>query len=271
MNLKQILSKKLNVKKEKLPKSFDQIGSISIIDIPDELKNYERIIGQELIRLHKNIKTVYKKGSARSGIYRTRKLNYLAGERTEITEHKEFGCKLRMNIRRCYFSPREGTERSRLIKQIRKGETIMVFFAGIGPYPILISRHTKAKNIIGIELNPVAVKYFRENAKINKAKNVSIIEGDVRKKAKEFYGLCDRVIMPLPETGYKYLEEAIKCLKKEGIINFYCFSPDDLSQIKEKIMRAGKRLNRKVKIIEQRKVLPYNAKISKWRIDIKVY
>ena len=42
-----------------LPVSFDQIGSIALFnDFPKELKKYEKLIGNKLIKLNKNITTV---------------------------------------------------------------------------------------------------------------------------------------------------------------------------------------------------------------------
>ncbi|RLI97031.1 MAG: tRNA (guanine-N1)-methyltransferase [Candidatus Aenigmatarchaeota archaeon] len=268
MNLKQVLEKR-GIKGA--PKSFDQIGDIAIIEIPDKLKNYEKIIGQTVLDLHKNIRTVLKKASPRTGKYRLRKLKLIAGVNKSITEHKESGCSFLLNVRTCYFSPREGTERIRVAEKVRKGEYVMVFFAGVGPFPIIISKKTKASGVVGIELNPACVRYFRRNIVLNKLTNVRAIQGDVQKVAKEFYGSCDRVLMPLPETGYKYLVYAIRCLKPEGIVHFYFISPEDeINKWKKLVRREASKLKRKAKIKEIKKVLPYGPKIYKWRIDFIV-
>ena len=52
--------------------SFEIIGSrekaIAIVEIPDELKKKQKEIAQEIIKKHKNVKTVLKKTSERIGI-----------------------------------------------------------------------------------------------------------------------------------------------------------------------------------------------------------
>jgi tRNA G37 N-methylase Trm5 len=64
----------------------------------------------------------------------------------------------------------------------------MVMFAGVGPYAIQIAKkQPKVKEVIAIEINPVAVKYAKENVVLNKVQDkVKVIEGDVREKCKDF-------------------------------------------------------------------------------------
>lgn len=263
MNLKQVL------KEKNIPacKSFDEIGDIAIIETPDE--RYEEIIGKELLDLHKNINTVFSKKSERHGKFRTRKLKLIAGENKSITTHKESGCLFELNVRKSYFSPREGTERIRLCEKVKPKETVMVFFAGVGPFPIVLSKKTDAEKIIGIEWNPNAVKYFKKNIKKNKCKNVDCIKGDVGEQSKKFYKKCDRIIMPLPETGYKYIKNAINCCKKNGIIHFYCFSKEN--ELDDWVFKIKKKTKRKIIVKDKKKVLPYGPGIYKYRIDLEVF
>lgn len=97
--------------------------------------------------------------------------------------------------------PRESTERMRIAKQVKPGEFIMLMFAGVCPYGIVIAKHQpKIKKIVAIEINPIAYKYMVENIKLNKLEDKIIpVLGDVKDKAKYWYGMCDRVIMPLPK------------------------------------------------------------------------
>ncbi len=255
----------------KLP-SFDIIGDIAIIEAGSE----EKKIAKEILKRHKNVKTVLKKASERYGTFRLRKLKLVVGRNKSITTHKEFGCTYKLNVRKVYFSPREGTERSRIVEKINEyggGELVLVFFAGVGPYAIMIGKKCNVRHVVGIEINPVAVKYFRENVRINKVKNVEVILGDVKDKAKRFYGKADYVVMPLPESGYKYLEDAVKCLKKGGICFFYGISHENdlFEKWEERIKKVGEKLRRKIKVLEKRKVLPYGVRKWKIRIDFRVY
>jgi tRNA (guanine37-N1)-methyltransferase len=174
---------------------------------------------------------------------------------------------IKIDPRKVYFSPREGTERLRIAQLVKESETVMVFFAGAGPLACVIGRIAKPARIIGIEINPAAVQYFKENATLNKL-NIEVVKGDVKKCAKNFYGQCERVLMPLPETSEKYLEEAMRCLKPCGACHFYCFSgEEELNERKKKISATGKKLKRKIRFLGEQKVLPWGPRIWKYRID----
>ena len=86
-----------------------------------------------------------------------------------------------MNVEKVYFSPRLSEERKRIFQQVKNNETILVMFSGIAVYPIVISKNTKAKAIVGIEINPIAHKYALENLKLNKISNVKLFLDDVKK------------------------------------------------------------------------------------------
>ena len=61
--LKDILNKKLTKKQLNiLPVSFDVVGNILIFsDFPEQLSNKEKIIGNEILKNYKHIKSVSKK------------------------------------------------------------------------------------------------------------------------------------------------------------------------------------------------------------------
>lgn len=270
MPLKDLLEGKLTKLQLRLvPSSFDVIGNkdnaVAIIEIPEELKKKQKIIAEALMKQHKNVVSVLEKASPRKGIYRTRKLKLIAGKRNTEVIHAESGCRFLLDPKKVYFSPREGTERLRISEKVKPDETVMVFFAGAGPFAMVIAKKSKPSRVIGIEINPDAVKYFQRNIKLNKVNNVQAVLGDVKEKAKEFYGTCDRVIMPLPETAIDYIEEAVKCIKSKGTVHLYFFSEDNKlnewkGKVKEKIPGA--------KIEEIQKVLPYSPKMWKYRMDI---
>jgi len=276
MALKDVLENKLKQGELKyVPRSFDIIGSkeraLAIVEIPKEIKRREKVIANAIMKLHKNVKTVLEKSSPRRGVYRTRRMKIITGSKNTVVVHKENNCLIKIDPRKVYFSPREGTERLRVAQKVRKEETVMIFFAGAGPFACVIGKLAKPEKIIGIEINPAAVRYFKENIKLNKLTNVAAIRGDVKKAAKEFYGQCDRVLMPLPESAVNYIEEAIHCLKSGGTCHLYCFSSEsDIPVVKKKISAAGKKLGRKVNFLEAQKVLPWGPRIWKYRIDFTV-
>jgi len=259
--------------KDKRPSSFDVIGHIAIIEIPERLKRKKKLIAKVIMSLNKHIKTVLEKASERKGIYRIRKYRFLAGEKNFETIHKEYGCIFKLDPTKVYFSPRELTERQRIASQVNENEVVMVMFAGVAPYAIQIAKkQPKVKEVIAIEINPIAVKYARENVVLNKVQDkVKVIEGDVRGKCKDFYGKCDRVVMPLPKGAEDFLDIAINCLKKEGHIHFYNWGAEpNIFENAEKIVKEklGK-MGIEYKIINKKKVLPYAPR--KWKVCLDIY
>jgi tRNA (guanine37-N1)-methyltransferase len=259
--------------KDERPSSFDIIGHIAIIEVPERLKRKKKIIAKVIMELNKHIKTVLEKASERKGVYRIRKYRFLAGEKNFETIHKEYGCVFKLDPTKVYFSPRELTERQRIASQVKENEVVMVMFAGVGPYAIQIAKkQPKVKEVIAIEINPVAVKYAKENVLLNKVQDkVKVIEGDVREKCKDFYGKCDRVVMPLPKGAEDFLDIAVKCLKNKGYIHFYNWGTEpNIFENAEKIVQEKLgNLGVKYKIINKRKVLPYAPR--KWKICLDIY
>src|SRR3989338_4047927 len=178
--LKDILGKKLTKKELSLvPSSFDMVGSIIIFsDFPKQLSKKEKISGNDILKNFRHFKAVFKKTKKYSGKFRTPKLKLLAGSNNKETMHKENNVKLKLNIEKVYFSARLSEERKRIAKKVRKNEKILVVFSGCGVYPLVIAKNTKAGEIYGIEINPIAHKYALENVKLNKISNVKLFLGD---------------------------------------------------------------------------------------------
>ncbi|RLE80211.1 MAG: class I SAM-dependent methyltransferase family protein, partial [Thermoprotei archaeon] len=206
--------------------------------------------------------------------YRIRDYEILLGDPVTEVVHKEHGYLLKLDPTKVYFSPREATERQRVAVQVRPGEYVMLMFAGVGPYAFAILKHQPhVDKIIAIELNPIAYKYLLENVKLNKAEGKVIpVLGDVREKASQFYGLCDRVIMPLPRGAYLFLKEAFYCLKPEGgIVHIYHWAPEErpYDEIGRIIHEEASKYGFEVQILNRRKVLPYAPRIVKVCVEFK--
>ena len=96
-NLKDALEGKLpDDLFDDLKTSFDVVGTIAILEIPDELEPYQDIIGKSLLGLNNNIKTVVRKEGKHEGVFRTQKMVHLAGKRTTETIHRENGVRLKL-------------------------------------------------------------------------------------------------------------------------------------------------------------------------------
>ena len=225
-NLKTSLRGKLTDKElDLIYKSYDVIGNIAVIRIPEQSVRYSEIIAEALLQ-QKNIDSVWRQSSPIYGDYRLRKLLWVAGERKSVTVHKEHGCLFKVDIEKCYFSPRLAFERIRIAQLVEDNDVVVNMFAGVGCYSIVIAKYSKASKIFSIDINPHAVRFMRENILLNKnVGRIFPLEGNANKIAKEtLNGKADRVLMPLPQKAYDYLDYALLTVKPlGGWIHYYDF------------------------------------------------
>ncbi len=244
MKLKEKLKDQLEPwELELVPKSYDIVGDIAIIRVPKMLEQRSKLVAEAIMQVDKHIKTVLLQESPVSGDFRLRDLEFIFGEKKTETLHRELGCLFKVDLKECYFSPRLSYERMRIAKQVKPGEIIVNMFAGVGCFSIIIAKNAKPKKVYSIDINPLAIHYHKENVKLNKVEDiVEPIEGNAKKVIKErFIGVAERVLMPLPEKAYEYLEWARLALKQEGgWIHYYGFEhaskdEDPVKKVKEKI------------------------------------
>jgi len=221
-NLKEALKEKLT--KQELAdfvRSYDIVGDIAILEIPKFLEKKETMIAQAILDMIKPVKVVVKKVGRHKGRLRLQRFKILAGEKRKTSFYKESGVRMKLHIEKVYFSPRFGTERLRIAKQIKKGEEILVMFSGCAPFPLVFAKNSGAKEIIGVELNKEGHKMGEENVRLNKFENIWLYYGDVRNVVPKLKKKFDRICMPLPKGGEDYLDIALGAIKKKGIIHFF--------------------------------------------------
>jgi tRNA (guanine37-N1)-methyltransferase len=198
--------------------SYDIVGDIAILRLNEESKKYGKIIAESVLNIHKNVKTVLAQTSPVSGDFRLRKLEYVAGENKIVTVHKESGCHFLVDVEKCYFSPRLFFERMRIAKIVGNGEVVVNMFAGVGCFSIIIAKHSKARKVYSIDVNPAAFQFMQENIRFNGVfGRVIPLFGDSKDIIQtKLSKVADRIIMPLPEKALEYLPYAILALKKTG-------------------------------------------------------
>jgi len=217
--LESILSEQ---ESQELISSFDQIGDIIIVRIPDSLLSKKKVIGETLLKQVKIAKSVFYQASAVEGDFRTRNLEILAGDDKTETEYKEFGCKFTVDVENAFFSPRLSTERERISNLVQNGETVVNMFAGVGMFSVMIAKK-KNCTVYSIDINPIASKLCEKNIKSNKlVGNIISINGDALQVIQEqLQNKSDRTLMLLPERSDEFLESAINATKNGGIIHYY--------------------------------------------------
>jgi tRNA (guanine37-N1)-methyltransferase len=249
-----------------LPRALDTVGDIAIIEIPPELKTHESLVGEAILKTHKNIRTVLAKAGAVSGTYRLREFDIIAGECRTDTVHKEYGCKYRVDVAKAYFSPRLSHEHKRIASLVQGNETIVDLFAGVGPFSVLIAKNNENAKVYAVDTNPEAVKLLKSNISLNRLENQVIpILGDARQVIEaKLLGVADRVIMNLPERAMEFVDAACRATKPAGgTVHFYGFIrlPDSLENMKlrfsESVEKAGRKVNRFLFAKTIRETAPY--------------
>jgi tRNA (guanine37-N1)-methyltransferase len=272
-----------------IPKSFDMIGSIAIVEFPgldnlsqEEGTSLKTAVGKAITIVNSSIKSVYEQASQVKGEYRLRKLQFLNGVDDPETIHKENHAIFKINVKKTYFTPRLVTERNRISSlEINKNETIVDMFAGVGPFSIQIA---KKKDVIihSFDINLDAINYLKTNIKLNHVEDkVFPYNTDVKKLLipDNKYGTLlkdqiDRVIMNLPERSLEFLDVACYLIKREGgIIHNYqfCMKPNPIrrgiNQFKEKLRQYNYQIER---ILYAKKVKSYSPSSDLISLDVKV-
>lgn len=225
----------------------------------------------ELMGRYANVKSVLKKQGGRAGVFRIYKMRLLAGDKNTEVVHREYGMLFKIDPRKAYFSPREAEERQRIAALAKNGERILVMFSGIAPYAIAVAKQKNCE-IVCAEINKKAAEYANGNLRINKlAGSVENICADIKKVYKKI-GKFDRILMPLPETAYKFLPEAFAAAKKGAVIQLYGISEEKnlFADVEEKAEKIAEKNGIKCRIIRRQKVLPFGVRMWKVRVDLKV-
>jgi len=208
--------------------SFDIIGDIAIIKIPDSLNQKKQLIADAILNKVRPIRSVFMQSSAVQGDFRVRDVEHIAGEKRTQTIYKEHNCRFKVDVAKVYFSPRLSTERARIASMVNQGEVIVNMFAGICTFSVIIAKKRECK-IYSMDLNPDAYSLCVENVKLNKVtERVIPMLGDAKNIImRELEGKADRVLMPLPERAKEYLEYAIMALKNKGVIHYFAHVHSD--------------------------------------------
>lgn len=256
-------------------RAFDVLGNIAIVRFPKKFKlNEKKEFAERLLGEQKSIKTVLEKKGKVKGRLRKISTKYLAGEKTKEVLYKENGCVFRFNVDTTYFSPRLSNERKEVTSKIKKQDKVLVMFAGVAPFPIVIAKKSGAK-VFSNELNRKANKYEILNIELNKLKdkiesfpgNIKNVAEKLKKQGEKF----DVIVMPRPQLKDSFLKQAFMLSKSGTRIYYYDFCQvSEIDSIVEKIKTEAKKFKRKVKILNIKsagELAPYKIRV---RIDFKV-
>lgn len=249
--LEEVLGDKLNqTELELIPRAYDLVGDIAILEIPDELSQHRFMIGEAFQTVHSNFETVLGKKGAISGTTRTRQYELLSGVDKTHTVHIEYGCRIAVDLARAYFSPRLLEEHNQVALQVADGELVLDLFTGVGPFALHIAKNSDAK-IVAVDINPDAIELLQKSITLNKLQGkIEPIVSDAHEfSEKSSPQVFDRVIMNHPSGAFEFVGVACQILRSGGIMHYYDFigGENPESALTEKITSLIETNGRKIK------------------------
>ncbi len=197
------------------------VGDLAIVKFPNASTEAKKRAGEELMKEMKNVKGVFEQVGGIEGDFRLRKLSHLAGERRTMTLHRENGCVFKVDVMKCYYSPRLSTERLRVAEMVSPTETVLNMFAGVGPFSITVARK-RGVQVTSCELNEDAYRLHLENNGLNKVEDrVTTICADALLLPSLVHRKFDRVLMPHPSHSDGFLKTAVAMCREGGVIHYY--------------------------------------------------
>jgi tRNA (guanine37-N1)-methyltransferase len=257
----------------KLPRSFDIVGDIAILELDSELAAFETRISEAIMEVHPNVRAVFAKSGEVSGPERVRPLRYLSGENRTRTIHREQGCLFKVDLSKVFFSPRLSTEHQRVALLVDKGERVVDMFAGVGPFSILIAKRVGDVRVEAIDTNPEAIELVRENVRANRVESkVHAHLGDARDIIRgELAQTASRILMNHPSASRDFIREACDGLQPSGgILHYYTFvgenwEEDSRREIESGLEKSGYVAERVLGVHRVREVAP-----MKWQVAVEL-
>lgn len=258
-----------------IPKGFQKTGKIIIMNLPVELENNFSVIGNGVLKLFPDVKTVCVKTGGIKGEFRRPQIKVIAGEKNTIVENFENGVWYCYDAKKIMFAKGNVSERGRLAKQIKPFETIVDMFVGIGYFSLPIAKKNPSVRIYGIDKNPDSIYWLFRSKEKNDLKNIEIILGDSNKEIEKLISkgvVADRVLMGYLPEPKEFILSALSILKKGGMVHYDAlirtdYVEEDLSIIKKLFEQTG----RQVEIVNPQRVKSYRPKVDHYVIDLRVY
>ena len=225
-----------------------------------------------MLQAHTHIDSIFRIDAVQ-GELRTRSMVCIAGNETTKTIHKEYGVSIHVDVDKVYFTPRLATERRYIASLVKPDEIILDMFAGVAPFPLIISRFSKPKHIIAVDKNKTAIKLARKNIVLNKiSTTVELYHEDacnIPELIRQKNVFPDRIIMNLPFHAHAFFPTALQCIEKKAVIHFYTIgSEDSINKLLDELKIVGKNNGFYCSIGKKRTIKSYSPHEFYMGIDI---
>lgn len=252
---------------ELLPSSFDVVGDVGMIKLPDELLPYKGDIGRAMMRANHSLRCVYIDSGVK-GELRVRDLELIAGTGPSETVHREFGARMHTDPAKVYFNPRLAGERHRIASQVGDGEVVIDMFAGVAPFGVQICRAAKPSAVYSIDLNPEAERFALMNKRDNRCDALVPITGDATAVVPTL-PMADRIVMNLPQIADRFLPLALGHLNRGGTVHLYkIIERDAFPSLCEEMAAMAAEEGHSISL-ETSELKTYSPTMSVYSIDVR--
>lgn len=241
-------------------RAFSVLGNIAIVNFSDNYGSSEKKkFAKEVIEKNKSVRTVLEKSGKFKGRLRKQETKWLAGDKTKEVIYRENGCEFRFNIDETYFSSRLANERKEACQFVKSGDEVLVMFAGVAPFPIVVAKNTKAKKVYSNELNRKANDYAKVNIKRNKlGDRVELLPGDIKKvalKLRDEKKKFDLIMMTRPNLDETFLSEAFMLSRNGTRIYYHGFGRiEEKDEMVEMIRERARKVGFKIKVLNVKEI-----------------
>ncbi|MDO5850117.1 MAG: class I SAM-dependent methyltransferase family protein [Methanobacteriaceae archaeon] len=223
-----------------------------------------------------NVKSIVKIDKI-SGQMREPSISFLYGDESE-TIHKENGCLFNLDLAKVMWAKGNNNERLRIAKLVKKGETFLDMFAGIGYFSIPVGVHSEAKKIYSIEINPNSYEFLKNNIELNKINKkagynrIEAILGDCAIEAPKFS--ADRISMGYVKTTHHFLKPAMDAINDGGIIHYHETVPEKLIETRpyDRIKKVATECGMsEVEVLNIQYIKKYSPGVAHIVVDAKIH
>ncbi|KAL0239113.1 hypothetical protein PCE1_004804 [Barthelona sp. PCE] len=258
---------------------IDRYGDIAVVFIPTDKQIHKNIYGNAFLHVFSDFDRVCIKSVQCDGTFRAAQYEIIAkrdGAPNDLCSiYTESGTRLHIDLNKFFFSSRLASERKRLRNAIQEEESVLVMFAGSGPFGTVIARENPfVKRLTMIEMNPECENYIEKNINENNLENVvDFFIGDVNVVLPELDGIYNRFVLPCPRIAIDYvplLIENQRIFADNCFLHLYVFCSEE--ELQSHIIRAISMLEgalMDILKVESHKSGSQNASTIRFCIDIE--
>lgn len=236
-----------------VPHKWITYGNSVILKLSGTL-NQRKKIGEAFLRVT-GCSAVYEFTGGVKDRDRVPAVSLVSGKGGEI-HHLENGVVYVFDPEKIMFSPGNVNERHRFLRLIKRGDTVLDMFAGIGYFSLQIAKHTDASIVHCVDINALSLDFLRKSAILNGLEQrIETHMGDCRTTIPQIRA---DIISMGNFSSIDYIAHGIIRLKgRGGIIAHFLVSTEEIERCSEHIINKVRRLGVRCSVEDLHRVKSY--------------